>query len=129
MVRAFRAQLESTGGSIVNLASIMSVSAGPGLPAYIASKGAVAQLTKALAHELAPRGVRVNALAPGVIDTPMTEVTRGNEAAIGKFMMHTPLGRVGQPEEVVGPALFLASGMSSYITGVVLPVDGGYLAA
>ncbi len=129
MVLAYAAQLEATGGRIVNLASIMSLSAGFGISAYIASKGAVGQLTKALAHEFAPRGVRVNAIAPGVIDTPMTEHTRGNEAAIGKFMAHTPLGRTGQPDELVGPVLFLVSDMSSYVTGTILPVDGGYLAA
>lgn len=129
MVRSFASQLESTGGRIINLASIMSFSAGPGIPAYVASKGAIAQFTKALAHELAPRGIRVNALAPGVIETPMTEATRGNADAIGRFMAHTPLGRTGKPEELVGPVLFLASGMSSYVTGAILPVDGGYLAA
>ncbi|BCH24626.1 SDR family NAD(P)-dependent oxidoreductase [Mesorhizobium sp. L-8-3] len=129
MVQAFVPQLEKTRGRIINLASIMSQVAGPGIPAYVASKGAVAQFTKALAHDLAPRGIRVNAIAPGVIDTPMTEATRGNEAAIGRFMAHTPLGRTGRPEELVGPVLFLASNMSSYVTGAILPVDGGYLAA
>ncbi|WP_295813065.1 SDR family oxidoreductase [uncultured Nitratireductor sp.] len=129
MVRAFLPQLEKTQGRIVNLASIMSQIAGPGIPAYVASKGAVAQFTKALAHELAPHGIRVNAIAPGVIDTPMTRTTRDNDAAIGRFMAHTPLGRTGKPEELVGPVLFLASSMSSYVTGAILPVDGGYLAA
>ena len=129
MVRAFVPQLEKTAGRIVNLASIMSFTAGPGIPAYVASKGAIGQFTKALAHELAPRGIRVNALAPGVIETPMTESTRANDAAIGRFMTHTPLGRTGKPDELVGPVLFLVSGMSSYVTGVILPVDGGYLAA
>ena len=129
MVRAFLPQLEKTGGRIVNLASIMAFSAGPGIPAYVASKGAIAQFTKALAHELAPRGIRVNALAPGVIETPMTDTTRANPDAIGRFMAHTPMGRTGQPEELVGPVLFLASAMSSYVTGAILPVDGGYLAA
>ena len=128
MTLAFVPQLEKTAGRIVNLASIMSLVAGPGIPAYVASKGAIGQFTKALAHELAPRGIRVNALAPGVIDTPMTEATRANDAAISRFMMHTPLGRTGKPEELVGPVLFLASEMSSYVTGVILPVDGGYLA-
>lgn len=129
MVRAFLPQLEKTGGRIVNLASIMAFSAGPGIPAYVASKGAVAQFTKALAHELAPRGIRVNAVAPGVIETPMTEATRANADAIGRFMAHTPMGRTGRPDELVGPVLFLASGMSSYVTGAILPVDGGYLTA
>ncbi|MBL6431128.1 MAG: SDR family oxidoreductase [Alphaproteobacteria bacterium] len=129
MVLAFASQLEATGGRIVNVASIMSQTAGPGIAAYVASKGAIAQFTKALAHEFAPRGVRVNAVAPGVIDTPMTTTTRANEAAIARFMAHTPMARTGQPEELVGPVLFLASDMSSYVTGAILLVDGGYLAA
>jgi NAD(P)-dependent dehydrogenase (short-subunit alcohol dehydrogenase family) len=129
MVRAFLSDLTQTRGSIINLASIMAFSAGPELGAYAASKGAVAQFTKAMAHDLAPHGVRVNAIAPGVIATPMTEATRANPAAIDRFMAHTPMGRVGQPEELAGPVLFLASDLASYVTGVVLPVDGGYLCA
>lgn len=129
MVRAFLPQLQATRGRIVNLGSIMSVSAGPGLSAYAASKGAVLQFTRALAHDLAADGIRVNAIAPGVIATPMTKVTRETPEAIGRFMAHTPLGRIGQPEELVGPVLFLASNLSTYVTGTLLPVDGGYLAA
>lgn len=129
LVRAFLAQLRATRGRIVNLASIMSISAGPGLVAYAASKGAVLQMTKALAHDLAGDGIRVNAIAPGVIETPMTVATRNDPEAIGRFMMHTPLKRPGQPEELIGPVLFLASHMSTYVTGALLPVDGGYLAA
>lgn len=129
VTRAFLAQLRATKGRIVNLASIMSVSAGPGLAAYAASKGAILQMTKALAHDLAPDGVRVNALAPGVFSTPMTEATRQNPEAIGRFMAHTPLGRPGEPEELVGPVLFLVSSASSYVTGAMLAVDGGYLAS
>lgn len=129
MVRAFLPQLRETRGRIVNLGSIMSVSAGPGLGAYAASKGAVLQLTRALAHDLAPDGIRVNAIAPGVIATPMTKVTRETPDAIGRFLAHTPMRRVGEPEELVGPVLFLASDLSTYVTGVLLPVDGGYLAA
>ena len=129
VTRAFLAQLRATKGRIVNLASIMSVSAGPGLAAYAASKGAILQMTKALAHDLAPDGVRVNALAPGVFSTPMTEATRQNPEAIGRFIAHTPLGRPGEPEELVGPVLFLVSSASSYVTGAMLAVDGGYLAS
>lgn len=127
MARAYLDQLVETKGSIVNLGSIMSVTTGPGLTAYAASKGAVAQFTKALAAELAPKGVRVNALLPGVIATPMTQATRDNPEAIARFLAHTPMGRVGQPEELVGPILFLASDAASYVTGALLPVDGGYL--
>lgn len=129
MVDAFLPQLDATQGAIVNLGSIMSVTAGPGLSAYAASKGAVAQFTKALAHELAPRGIRANAILPGVIETPMTEATRADPQAMGRFMAHTPMGRPGRPEELVGPVLFLVSPMASYVTGALLPVDGGYLSA
>ncbi|MBJ3774169.1 SDR family NAD(P)-dependent oxidoreductase [Acuticoccus mangrovi] len=127
MVRAFLPQLTATKGRIVNLGSIMSVIAGPNISAYAASKGAILQFTRALAAELADVGIRVNAIAPGVIATPMTETTRANPTAIGRFMDHTPMKRVGEAEELVGPVLFLASKMSSYVTGALLPVDGGYL--
>jgi NAD(P)-dependent dehydrogenase (short-subunit alcohol dehydrogenase family) len=129
MIRAFLSQLTATRGCIVNLASIMSVTAGPNLSGYAASKGALLQMTKGLAHDLAPLGIRINAIAPGVIETPMTDVTRADPEAIGRFMAHTPMRRVGQPEELVGPVLFLVSNLSSYVTGALLPVDGGYLAA
>jgi NAD(P)-dependent dehydrogenase (short-subunit alcohol dehydrogenase family) len=129
MIRAVLEQLKETRGNIVNLASIMAVSANPGLVAYAASKGAVLQMTKAFAHDLAGDGIRVNAIAPGVIETPMTIATRENPEAIGRFMAHTPMRRPGKPEELVGPVLFLASDMSSYVTGALVPVDGGYLAA
>lgn len=127
MLRAFLPQLRATGGRVVNLGSIMSVTAGAGLGAYASSKGAVLQFTRAIAAELAPEGVRVNAIAPGVIATPMTEATRADSEAIGRFLSHTPMGRVGEPDELVGPVLFLASAMSSYVTGALVPVDGGYL--
>ncbi|MCR8550631.1 SDR family oxidoreductase [Salipiger sp. P9] len=129
MVRAFLPQLKESKGRIVNLGSIMSVSGGPGLVAYAASKGAVLQMTRALVHDLSEHGIRVNAIAPGVIETPMTAATRENPDAIGRFMAHTPMRRPGQPSELIGPVLFLASEASSYVTGVLLPVDGGYLTA
>lgn len=127
MIRALLPQLRKTKGRVVNLGSINSFATGARSSTYTASKGAVLQLTRALAAELAPEGIRINGIAPGVIETPMTESTRGDPAAIGRFMAHTPMGRVGQPEELVGPVLFLASGMSSYVTGAMLPVDGGFL--
>lgn len=127
VTRAFLAQLRRTRGRIVNLGSINSFATGPRATSYTASKGAVLQFTRALAAELAPEGIRVNGIAPGVIDTPMTEATRADPAAIGRFMAHTPMGRTGRPDELVGPVLFLASAMSSYVTGAMLPVDGGYL--
>lgn len=129
MLKALLPQLRARKGRVVNLGSIMSVTAGAGISAYAATKGAILQFTKAMANELAADGIRVNAIAPGVIATPMTEATRANSDAISRFMGHTPLGRVGEPEELVGPVLFLVSDMSSYVTGVLLPVDGGYLTA
>lgn len=127
MVRALLPQLRRTKGRVVNLGSINSFATGPRSSTYTASKGAVLQLTRALAAELAAEGIRINGIAPGVIDTPMTETTRGDPAAIGRFMAHTPMGRTGKPEELVGPVVFLASSMSSYVTGAMLPVDGGFL--
>ena len=127
VTRALLPQLRKTKGRIVNLGSINSFATGPRATTYTASKGAVLQFTRALAAELAPEGIRVNGIAPGVIDTPMTEATRSDPAAIGRFMAHTPMGRTGKPEELIGPVLFLASDMSSYVTGAMLPVDGGYL--
>ncbi|MEY8842743.1 SDR family NAD(P)-dependent oxidoreductase, partial [Cribrihabitans sp. XS_ASV171] len=121
MVAAFLDDLRETRGAVVNLGSIMSLTAGPGLTAYAASKGALAQFTRALAHDLAPHGVRVNAILPGVIDTPMTEATRANPDAIARFMAHTPMGRTGRPEELAGPVIFLASEAASYVTGALLP--------
>lgn len=128
MVVALLSQLKATGGRVVNIGSIASFVAYRNSASYAASKGGVLQLTKALACDLASEGVRVNGIAPGVIATPMTEGTRANPEAMERFMAHTPMGRVGQTEELVGPVLFLASRLSSYVTGAMLPVDGGYLA-
>lgn len=84
--------------------------------------------TQSLAGELAKDGVRVNAIAPGVVATAMTTYTRESPERLERFMQRTPLGRVAEPEELIGPVVFLASDMASYITGAILPVDGGYLA-
>jgi NAD(P)-dependent dehydrogenase (short-subunit alcohol dehydrogenase family) len=124
---AFLPQIKGKHGSIINVASIHSFVA-PGVSAaYSASKGAIAQFTKALAAELAVHGVRVNAIAPGMIRTPMTEATLADPARREAFLRHVPMARAGEPDELVGPVLFLASDAASYITGAVLPVDGGYL--
>jgi NAD(P)-dependent dehydrogenase (short-subunit alcohol dehydrogenase family) len=128
MVSALLPDLARTKGRILNLGSIMSYVSGPKSVAYSSTKGAILQMTKALAIELAPQHIRVNGIAPGVIATPMTEVTRSNPDAISKFLAHTPMGRVGEAEELVGPVIFLVSTLSSYVTGTMLPVDGGYLA-
>ncbi len=125
---AFVEQLKHTKGSIVNIASINSFIAPAGSGVYPVSKGALAQFTRALATELAPDGVRVNALAPGIIATAMTEVTRADPKKLEGFLAHVPMKRVGQPEELAGPVVFLCSEAASYITGAILPVDGGYLA-
>jgi NAD(P)-dependent dehydrogenase (short-subunit alcohol dehydrogenase family) len=128
VTHAFLATLRKTSGTIVNLGSIASfVGVGDTL-GYAPSKGGVKLLTQALARDLARDGIRVNAIAPGVIETAMTEVTRNDPARLTGFVGRTPLGRVGQPEELVGPVVFLVSEMASYVSGVTLPVDGGFLA-
>jgi NAD(P)-dependent dehydrogenase (short-subunit alcohol dehydrogenase family) len=128
VVHAWLPALRQTRGSIINVASIASFVGVANTLGYSPSKGAVKLFTQALARELAAEGVRVNAIAPGVIETPMTESTREDPNRLAGFLSRTPLGRVGQPEELVGPVVFLASPMASYVTGVVLPVDGGFLA-
>jgi NAD(P)-dependent dehydrogenase (short-subunit alcohol dehydrogenase family) len=128
VTHAFLAALRATRGAIVNIGSIASFVGVADTLGYSPSKGGVKLLTQALARELARDGVRVNAIAPGVIETPMTEATRNDPARLAAFMGRTPLGRVGQPDELVGPVAFLASDMASYVNGVTLPVDGGFLA-
>jgi NAD(P)-dependent dehydrogenase (short-subunit alcohol dehydrogenase family) len=128
VVHAWLPALRRTRGAIINVASIASFVGVGGALGYSPSKGAVKLLTQALARDLAADGIRVNAIAPGVIATPMTASTREDPARLAGFMTRTPLGRVGQPEELVGPVIFLASSMASYVNGVILPVDGGFLA-
>jgi NAD(P)-dependent dehydrogenase (short-subunit alcohol dehydrogenase family) len=128
VTHAFLPALRQTRGAIVNLGSIASFVGVGGSLGYGPSKGGVKLLTQALARDLAADGIRVNAIAPGVIATPMTESTRNDPARLAGFMSRTPLGRVGQPEELVGPVVFLVSDMGSYVNGVTLPVDGGFLA-
>jgi NAD(P)-dependent dehydrogenase (short-subunit alcohol dehydrogenase family) len=125
---AFLAALKATRGTIVNIASIASYAGQAGSLGYSPSKGAIKMLTQSFAAELAKDGVRVNALAPGVIETPMTAATRDNPQRLASFLGRIPMGRVGQPEELVGPVVFLSSLMSEYVTGVTIPVDGGFLA-
>jgi NAD(P)-dependent dehydrogenase (short-subunit alcohol dehydrogenase family) len=125
---AFLNSLRETKGCIVNVASIQSFVGGVGATAYIASKGAVAQMTKALAVELARYDIRVNAIAPGMIDTAMTSAVQQNDKQLKGLLAHVPMRRMGRPEELVGATVFLASRDASYVTGAILPIDGGYLA-
>jgi len=129
VIQALLPDLRASRGSIINVTSMMaSVGYQPGASAYAATKGALAQLTRSLAIELAPAGVRVNAVAPGFMETAMTEGTRADPQRMAYFLSRTPMKRMGQPEELAGAVLFLASGLSSYVTGAMLPVDGGLLA-
>jgi len=120
--------IKQTKGSIINIASIAAYAGQGASLGYSPSKGAIKMFTQSLAQELAPLGVRVNALAPGVIETPMTAVTREDPQRLQSFMTRIPMGRLGQPEDLVGPVIFLASDMSRYVTGITLAVDGGFLA-
>jgi NAD(P)-dependent dehydrogenase (short-subunit alcohol dehydrogenase family) len=117
------------GGAILNIASMFTFFGAGHAPAYAASKGGVAQLTKSLAVGWAPEGIRVNALAPGWIETAMTAVPRANAARNAELMARTPMGRWGTPADLAPAALFLCSPLAGFITGAVLPVDGGYLVA
>lgn len=121
--------LESGGGSIINTASVAGLVGFPGIIGYTASKGAVVQMTKTAALEYATQGIRVNAICPGVIRTPMVErFTASTPGAEEQLAMTEPVGRMGTPEEVAAMALFLASDESSFVTGAALPVDGGFIA-
>ncbi|MEA3133343.1 MAG: hypothetical protein QOG17_1189, partial [Gammaproteobacteria bacterium] len=101
----------------------------PSSPAYTASKHGVLGFTRALAAELGKDGVRVNAIGPGFIETPLNEKVRASNPELAKtFIDHTPLGRAGKPEDIVGPAIFLASDLSAYVTGSIVMADGGYRA-
>jgi NAD(P)-dependent dehydrogenase (short-subunit alcohol dehydrogenase family) len=129
VTQAFLGQLRAAKGRIVNLGSIQSFVhiRTPSSAAYTASKHGVLGFTKALAAELGKDGVRVNAIGPGFIATPLNANTRANHPEYVKvFMDHTPLGRAGTPEDIVGPAIFLASDLSAFVTGTIVMADGGY---
>jgi NAD(P)-dependent dehydrogenase (short-subunit alcohol dehydrogenase family) len=128
MIRAFVMQLRQTRGRIVNMASTTSFVGSGNAISYVTSKGAILQMTKALSIDLAPDGIRVNAIAPGRIATQMTAAYRDDPAVKAAYMARTPLKRYGEPSDLIGPAVFLASSMSGYVTGATIPVDGGFLA-
>jgi len=114
-------------GKIVNIASLLSFQGGIRVPAYAASKGGVAQLTKALANEWAPKNIQVNAIAPGYFATTNTEALQADETRNRQILERIPAARWGQPEDLAGAALYLASPASNYVTGTVLTVDGGWM--
>lgn len=120
--------IEAGGGSIVNISSIAGLTGGSGAGPYTASKGAVRMLTKATAVDYAKHNIRANSIHPGYIETPMTVDLMKDEQMVQWFLMQTPLPRLGKPEDIAQGVLFLVSDESSYITGVELPIDGGYYA-
>ena len=129
VTHAFLDQLRASRGRIVNIASIQSFLhvRTPNSPAYTTSKHGVLGFTRALAAELGKDGVRVNAIGPGLIETPLNAQARAdNPDLVRIFVEHTPLGRPGKPEDIVGPAIFLASDLSAYVTGSIVMADGGY---
>jgi NAD(P)-dependent dehydrogenase (short-subunit alcohol dehydrogenase family) len=128
MCLAARPKLAAARGAIVNTASMLSFFGGPLVPAYTASKGGVMQLTKSLAIAWAPDGIRVNAIAPGWIETELTRNIIADEARSSVILGRTPLKRWGEPADIGGAVVFLCSEEARFITGAILPIDGGYAA-
>jgi NAD(P)-dependent dehydrogenase (short-subunit alcohol dehydrogenase family) len=126
MARAFLSQLKATRGAIVNIGSIAGFVSTSNTVGYSASKGGVHMLTVALAKELGKDGIRVNTIAPGAINTGMSP-SSNDASRRAALLRRVPLARIGEPEDLVGPVVFLASSMSAYVTGATLLVDGGYL--
>jgi NAD(P)-dependent dehydrogenase (short-subunit alcohol dehydrogenase family) len=123
--RAFLPALKATRGTVINVSSVVAFTSGFAHVGYTASKGGIRSLTQAMCRELAPFGIRVNAVAPGYIDTAMGG--KGDGTTDDWLRWHCPLGRFGEPREVAGPVVFLASDQASFVNGVTLPIDGGYL--
>ncbi|MFO1191624.1 MAG: glucose 1-dehydrogenase [Rhodoferax sp.] len=128
VLHSFLPALRQTRGCIINIASGAAFIAQGGALGYSSSKAAMKMLTETMAIDLARDGIRVNAIAPGVIETAMTEATRANPQRLAGFLQRTPMGRLGLPSEIAEPAVFLASSMASYVNGFTLVVDGGILA-
>jgi 2-deoxy-D-gluconate 3-dehydrogenase len=120
-----QAMLAGGGGSIIQIASVAGIMGAQGLSFYSAAKGGVRLMTQAVAKELAQSGVRVNSIAPGWIATDLNETMRADEASLAMAISMVPMGRLGEPEEIVGAAVYLASDASSYVTGSTIVIDGG----
>jgi NAD(P)-dependent dehydrogenase (short-subunit alcohol dehydrogenase family) len=116
-------------GSIVNISSVTGLTGFALRPAYSASKAGILGLTRSLSQDLAPLGVRINAICPGLISTPLTEAYLEDDDFIRRLSMTIPMARAGEPEDIAQAALYLASDMSKFVTGIALPVDGGFVAA
>lgn len=127
VTRAFLAPLKQSKGRIVNIGSIQSHVHTGNAVVYTAAKHGVLGFTRALAAELGPDGIRVNAIGPGLIRTPLNAENRANTDMESRFIAQTPLRRAGEAEDIAGPAIFLASDLSAFVTGVLIPADGGYL--
>lgn len=123
---AAQTMIPQGGGKIINIASIMSNFGGVTIPAYAASKGAVAQLTKALSNDWAPKGICVNAIAPGYMKTPLNEELLSDTHRTSEVLSRVPVGRWGVGSDMKGITVFLASSSSNYVSGAVIPLDGGY---
>ena len=126
VVRKFEKALMAAQGNVINIASMYSFFGSPKVPAYGASKAGIHQLTKSLALKYAPQGIRVNAIAPGFVVTEQTERGRADAVHYEAVIARTPFARWGKPDDIAGPALFLASQQAGFITGQTLVVDGGY---
>ncbi len=126
IIKAFDSALISAKGTVINIASMYSFFGSPRVPAYGASKAAIYQLTKSMALKYAPEGVRVNAIAPGFIITEQTQKGRNDIEHYQAVIERTPFSRWGEPDDIVGPAMFLASEQAAFVTGQTIVVDGGY---
>ncbi len=125
---AAKGMIAQGSGKIINIASLLTFQGGIRVPSYAAAKSGVGGVTKAMANELAPQGVQVNAIAPGYISTNNTAALQGDEVRNRQILERIPTGRWGRPEDIAGAAVFLASKASDYVTGQILAVDGGWLA-
>ena len=126
VIKTFEPALIAAKGSVINIASMYSFLGSPKVPAYGASKAAIHQLTKSMALKYAPKGVRVNAIAPGFVVTEQTQKGRDDQEHYKAVIDRTPFSRWGNPDDIAGPAMFLASDQAAFITGQTIIVDGGY---